>query len=225
MLLLLLGALLAVRVFVAELVVARGSTMAPNVLDGDVLLVARGARPTLGAVVLVEVGDDTAVLRRVLGVAGDRFEVVEGVLHRNGQPLPVRAAGTFTFRVAPGDRAQAGDGPTRRQHQFEETIEGGRAHRVLGDFLGSARPWQFELPTVDVPPGHVFVVCDNRRQCPLDDRLGAVPLEAVRGVARSLVWYGDARADEPPSRPFYGAFIPLESGVASGGSSTGAPRK
>ncbi len=215
-----LAALLLVRAFVAELVVARGSMMAPNVLDGDVLLVVHRPRPQAGDVVVVEGNDGPPVLRRVLGIAGDRFQVIEGLLYRNGQPMPARTVGAFAYRD--GDES----GPQRRQQLLEETLETGRAHRVLGDYEGAARPWALELPVIEVPPGHLFLLCDNRRLCPLDDRLGSVPAARVQGVARSLVWYGDARAEPPASQPFYGAFAPLVSGVPpSGGNVTGEPRK
>jgi signal peptidase I len=169
--------------------------------------------------VVVEGRDDTPVLRRVLGVAGDRFQVIDGLLYRNGQPMPARTLGTFTYRDGEG-------ADPRRQQLLEETLEAGRAHRVLGDYEGAARPWTLELPVIEVPPGHLFLICDNRRQCPLDDKLGSVPAAWVQGVARSIVWYGEARAEAPPSQPFYGAFAPLVSGVpSSGGSVTGEPRK
>jgi hypothetical protein len=158
------------------------------------------------------------VLRRVLGVGGDQFRVVDGLLYRNGQPLAARATGAFTYRTGGGEDEP---GVTRRQHALEEALEPGRVHAVLGDYLGAARPWLLDLPPVDVPPDAFFVLCDNRRICNVDEKAGAVPTAWVRGVARSILWYGDARAEPPPSRPFYGAFAPL----ASGGSTTGEPRK
>ncbi len=205
----LLLALLVTRLVFFELVRVRGGTMAPAVLEGDVLLVASLGAPALGSVVLVEQGE-REVLRRVVGLAGDRMATADGVLVRNGAPLETEALGVFGWRAA-----TAGDAPARphRQALVVERFADGRQHRVLGDHDGAARPWRLDMPEVEVPPGHVFVLCDNRRICPLDEQAGPVALDRINGVARSVVWRGGARVEAPGGD--YGALRPLASSAGA----------
>lgn len=200
-------ALVVIRLAFVELVSVSGNTMAPNILDGDVLVVLSQAEVRRGDVVLVEVGEQ-AVLRRVIGVPGDVLGSAAGVLTRDELPVPTQVADTFAWRGPAGDDGVPG--AQHRQYQFVEALGDGRVHHVLGDHVGAARPWTLELPQVEVPPGNVFVLCDNRRLCPLDERAGIIPLSAIQGVARSM-FYGDPHTADPEHRPFYGAFSPLAS--------------
>ncbi len=209
--LLLLVVVVGARLLIVELVSVMGNTMAPNVLEGDVLMVMRRAAPRLGDVVLVENGD-RAVLRRVLALPGDSVAAVEGVLVRNDIPLETRIGGNFAYHDGTGEDA---DRP-RRQQLFFEHLEDRRTHAALGDHVGAARPWALELPRIEVPSGHIFVLCDNRRVCPLDELAGVVPRAWVKGVARYAMWFGDARVEAPPDRPLWGAFVRLESQEPAG---------
>lgn len=210
--------LLMIRLVFFELVRVQGNTMAPAAMQGDVLLVASLGRPAPGAVVLVEAGE-RVVLRRVIGVAGDVMASVDGVLTRNGVPFETEAIGEFAWWSADDtDRTR----PHRQAMRFER-LGSGLGHRVLADYEGSIRPWQFEMPEIEVPPMHVFVLCDNRRICPLDEQSGVVGLDRIEGVARSAMWYGDARETPPPAAPLYGAFESLASSSSS--PSTASPLK
>ncbi|MCB9524134.1 MAG: signal peptidase I [Myxococcales bacterium] len=199
--------LLVARLFFVQLVVVRGNTMAPNVLDGDVLLVHAMDTPRRGDVVLLNVGGPS-VVRRVVGLPGETIGARSGVLARDELPVATRLDGVFAWRSITED----GDERPHRQRKLVEATEDGLGHAILGDYEGSAHAWSLDLPDITVPPGHLYVLCDNRRLCPLDERAGLVPVDAVEGVARSLLWYGDARAQEPAERPLYGAFAPLASG-------------
>lgn len=200
----LVAAVVIARMFFWELIVVRGNTMAPAVVDGDVLLVRRGIEPQVGDVAVLRL-EERVVLRRVVAVAGDRVGTDEGVLTVNDLPLDTRVAGAFGYQD--GERA-------RRQEHFREALPDGRVHGILGDLIGAARPWIFDLPPIEVPAGHVFVLCDNRRICPIDELAGPVPVQWAEGVARHLMWYGDARLTAPEVQPLHGAFEPLVSRVS-----------
>ncbi|MEZ4465031.1 MAG: signal peptidase I [bacterium] len=209
-LLLVIAGLLVARWFFVELVVVRGNTLAPTALDGDVLLVVRRAEPALGDVILLE-HEGREVLRRVLALPGQMVGADEGVLTIDDLPLATRVVGTFAYREASdGDRS-------RRQQHFVESLPDGRRHHVLGDHAGAARPWKFEVPRIEVPPGFLFVLCDNRRTCPDDDLTGLVPLEWSQGVARWLLRRGDARESAVEQAPFYGAWEWISSRPESSG--------
>lgn len=210
------------RLVFFELVRVRGNTMAPAAMHDDILLVANLGRPGLGAVVLLE-DRNREVLRRVVGVPGDRMATAEGVLTRNGVPLETTPSGVFETYEGKDETDRRPHGQTMAIERFAD----GRGHGILGDHDGAARPWRFDLPEIEVPPGHVFVLCDNRRTCPLDDASGVVALDRIAGVARSVMWYGEARVVPPPDAPFYGAFYGLAStaSVAVADDSTASPRK
>jgi signal peptidase I len=196
--------LLLLRFVYVELVVVRGHTMAPAALDGDVLLVARRATPEIGDVVLVE-QDGKTVLRRVLAGPGTRVTAVDGVLTLDDVPVETRVDGTFTY-LEPGP-----DGRTHRQQRY---LEQGALHQhpILGNHVGAALPWLLELPDLEVPPGHVFVLCDNRRACPLDERSGVVDVDWLQGVATHRVWAGDTHAEEDSQSGGWKALTPSGSG-------------
>lgn len=229
-----------VRLGFFELVRVRGNHMAPTLLEGDVAAVSLRDRPRLGDVVLVEFGGRT-VVRRVLGMPGDYLGALDGVLTRNGLPLETQVVGRFSHRdpganavpvgsgvvVPPTDPDAPGERPMR-QRWLREVLDDQRAHGTLGDYSGSAVPWRLTLEPVQVPPGHLFVLCDNRPTCPGDETTGVVPLRLVRGVLRAAVWFGEARGPEAGITPGYGAFAPLASTVPGGsaggeGSAGGRP--
>lgn len=194
-------ALLVFRLVFVELVVVRGNTMAPAVLDGDALLVATRGDVRVGRIVLIEF-DGRTVLRRIVAGPGARVTSVDGVLAVDEVPMEVRVDGTFAYR----DTGEAQRRPRRQQRYIERAGE--VQHAILGDHVGAAHPWLLDLPELEVPRGHVFVLCDNRRTCPLDERSGVVPLEWIEGVATHVLWTGDARLEDDHGA---GGFSPLTS--------------
>jgi len=194
--------LVLVRYLLVEIVRVRGNTMAPAITDGDMVLVRHSRTPGRGDIVLLEL-QGQLVFRRVLGLPGDQIATAAGALQLNELPIPTRIAGTFGYRepIAKGFREQ-------RQSLVFEEIESGRFIGTLGDHVGAGRPWRLRLPAATVESGSLYVSCDNRRECPDDERRGLVPTEAVVGIAQSIFWYGDARLIAPPE----GASPPLTAG-------------
>ena len=182
--------LLLVRLFLFELVIVRGNTMAPSILEGDVLLIQAQPEVALGDVVLIEQGE-RRVLRRVLASEGQRIASLDGLLLIDDLPLEVHVEEPFAYREA--ER-------TLRQQSFMEPLGPKLKHHILGDHLGSAKPWVMELPELTVPPGHLFLLCDNRRSCPLDKLSGVVPKAWISGRVKDLLWQGEARI-QPSAEP------------------------
>lgn len=219
--------LVLIRVFLVEVVRVRGNTMAPALTDGDLALVRHARGAGRGDIVLLEMGGQS-VLRRVLGVPGDRIATDAGVLTLNELPIRTQVGGTFSYRE-PTLRGYR----THRQQLLTEELESGRFLRVLGDYAGAGRPWKLVFPPTAVEEGQLFVSCDNRRSCAEDERAGLVPASAVVGVAQSVVWYGDARVLPPPA--LQGGALPLTAGSlpppspptaeTSAASASGAPLK
>lgn len=196
--------LFAVRMFLVELVRVRGNAMAPAVLEGDLLLVRHERVVGRGDVVVVDLGGQ-AVLRRIMGLPGDRISAPGGVIAINELPVGTTMAGLFAYTepLAKGVR-------TLRQQLLIEELMPGRFVRVLGDHIGAGRPWRLVLADATVGADQYYVLCDNRRMCPEDERQGLIPESAVVGLAQSLLWYGDARSVAPP--PLQGETLPLTAG-------------
>jgi len=200
--------LLLLRLLVGQLVLVRGDLMAPLIHDGDVLVVRHARVPAVGDVVLLDFGDDAPPrLRRVLAQSGDRIGTLNGAFVRNGQLAPLTLVGPYAWSHP--EATTGAQAPQQRKQLLyrEEAPDGSRA--VLGEHLGAAQPWRLSLPELEVPPGLLFVLCDNRRDCPTEETAGLVPAIAVVGIADAFVWHGDARSRTEALQPLYGGLIPV----------------
>ena len=138
--------------------------------------------------------DGSDYIKRVIGLPGDRVQVVAGIVHLNGEPLEYERVEDFVLPIPPQDRcAQARF--VRRQPdgtfacvypQFRETLPNGRSYNVLD--LG-LRPSDTTAPIV-VPEGTLFLMGDNRDNS-LDSRF---PAEPARGIGLVPQEYLVARA-------------------------------
>jgi signal peptidase I len=198
---------LVVRTLAYEPFNIPSGSMKPTLLIGDYLFVSKfsygyskyslptfgidlfngrifGSEPERGDVAVfrnpVQSGVD--FIKRIVGLPGDRIQMIDGVLNINGEAVNLEADGTF----ADGDCRTARDIP-----QFVETLPNGVAHLVLDDIQGA------RLDNTDiyvVPDGHYFAMGDNRdhsadsRVLP---RLGYVPAENLIGRAEFIFFSVD----------------------------------
>lgn len=81
------------RVFVFEMVVVQGDSMAPGLHTGQVIFVEKVSKrftePDHGDVVVVKYSDvdERYYVKRVMGLPGDTLEIRKGILYRNGEQL------------------------------------------------------------------------------------------------------------------------------------------
>jgi len=117
-------------------------------------------------------------IKRIVGLPGDRIQMIGGVLQVNGQPVPKIQDGVFTsdYRMDPGT-----DVPV-----FRETLENGVSYDTLDQAQGTRGDDTREFI---VPEGHYFAMGDNRDNS-LDSRfdVGFVPAENLIGKA-SLIFF------------------------------------
>ena len=155
----------------------------PNLFEGRIF----GRMPERGDVAVFKLPRDNATdyIKRIIGLPGDRVQVRNGILHINGQAVRRESLGPFTVE---------GDGPRITVRRYRETLPGGRVHEILemqddGGFDNT--------PEFLVPPGHVFVMGDNRDNS-LDSRamgvVGFVPLENLLGRAEIIFFSVDETA-------------------------------
>jgi len=127
----------------------------------------------------------TDYIKRIVGLPGDRIQVVNGVLHINGEAVKRRRVEDFVDRDG---------GSTQRIAQYEETLPNGRSHRILE--MSDSAPLD-NTPVFMVPPAHFFAMGDNRDNS-LDSRVpnavGFVPAENLVGRADFLFFSTDGSA-------------------------------
>ncbi|MGG7518868.1 signal peptidase I [Allorhizobium undicola] len=121
---------------------------------------------------------DVDYIKRLVGLPGDRIQVINGVLHVNGQPVPKVPDGSFTsdYRLDPGVNVPV----------FRETLDNGVNYDTLDltQFSNGDNTREFL-----VPAGHYFMMGDNRDNS-LDSRfdVGFVPAENLVGRA-SVIFF------------------------------------
>ncbi|MBF0424741.1 MAG: signal peptidase I [Magnetococcales bacterium] len=197
------GIALFVRTFIIEPFKIPSGSMIPTLLVGDYLFVnklAYGHRvPFTGKRLLFGQGPrrgDIAVfeypkepnkdyIKRIIGLPGDRIVYDHKRLFINGTPVAYNVVGPFSYQNERGYEVSA-----------ELRVEGlDRApHNILV---------QNQMDFVDrrteevVPPGHYFVMGDNRDNSN-DSRIwGFVPDYRLVGKAVALFWSWDANAASP----------------------------
>jgi signal peptidase I len=162
----------------------------PNLFSGRIF----GRLPERGDVAVFKLPRDNATdyIKRIIGLPGDRIQVIGGVLHLNGQPVRRELLGNYMVE---------GDGPRMLVRQFREVLppQPGiepHAHNII-EYSDNA---QYDnTVTFTVPAGHVFAMGDNRDNS-LDSRdqgpggVGFVPLENLVGRAEFIFFSVDGSA-------------------------------
>jgi signal peptidase I len=123
-------------------------------------------------------------IKRVIGLPGDRVQMIDGVLHINGEPCKLER---IDDRVKVAD-----DGTEFNIPRYMETLPGGTQHVVLDEVSGSQYDNTDEFV---VPAGHYFMMGDNRDNSN-DSRgaVGFVPEQNLVGRAEVVFFSHDGSA-------------------------------
>ncbi|CCQ73574.1 signal peptidase I [Magnetospira sp. QH-2] len=194
-----LGIAVLIRTFAYEPFSIPSGSMIPTLLVGDHLFVSKlsygysryslpfgvplipgrilSDDPVRGDVAVFRKPTDTNqdYIKRIVGLPGDRLQVVRGILHINGEPVKRKRIEDFIDR--------SNDGSVKRIPQYLETLPNGVEHRIL-EAWGDHGPAD-NTPVFKVPDGHYFGMGDNRDNS-TDSRfpdVGFIPAQNLVGRA------------------------------------------
>jgi signal peptidase I len=194
---------LFVRTFAYEPFNIPSGSMKPTLLVGDYLFVSKFAYgysryslplslplfsgrifaslPERGDVAVFKLPTDnkTDYIKRIVGLPGDRLQVIDGVLHINGVAADLEPAVPFIDDM---------DGRQGSIERFAELLPGTDRRHFILDLTDNGR--LDNTGVFEVPADHVFAMGDNRDNS-LDSRtdaVGYIPIENLIGRAEIMMF-------------------------------------
>ena len=196
---------LVLRVLLFQPFTIPSASMEPNLYEGDYIVVSKwsygyskhsipfsppvfngrilGKAPERGDIAVFKLPRDnkTDYIKRVIGLPGDKVQMIANKLYINGAPVQDVVV----------SRAQMADmfGP-RAVTQVRETLPGGRTFMTQDFGPGGDLD---DTPLYEVPAGHYFMMGDNRDNS-IDSRVeqssgvGMVPAENLVGKAQIILF-------------------------------------
>jgi signal peptidase I len=193
---------LLIRVFLFEPFNIPSTSMVPNLLIGDFLFVSKFSYgysaksigyglfdfpgrmmekhgPERGDIVVFKLPTDPSIdyIKRVIGLPGDRIQVIHGILNINGKPIERTSLGTMNYHDEARDVAF---------QKYDELLPNGVHHLIVEE--SDDGPLD-NTPEYTVPPDHYFMMGDNRdnsQDSRVMSKVGFVPAENLVGKAEII---------------------------------------
>ncbi len=150
--------------------------LSPDLFTGRIW----GAPPQQGDVAVFKLPRDneTDYIKRVIGLPGDKIQMIDGWLHINGQPVKRERLSDIT--------QDDGNGQMVKVRRWQETLPNGISYTTL-DMVDNG--FYDNTPVYEVPLGHYFMMGDNRDNS-ADSRVlsqvGYIPYENFIGKAQVI---------------------------------------
>ena len=150
--------LLALKILFFEMAVIGNSAMAPTLLRDERVLINKRGSPELGQIAVCPNPEQEGYIVGRVAARGDMsLESFGNELKMNKQPVPVVPAGSTEFQNPDIERLQ--------RVSFGTEDFGEKPHTVFFDPEGT-----FRVRHVDLDPGQVYLIGDNRPQRGQDSR-------------------------------------------------------
>jgi signal peptidase I len=202
---------LLIRTFLFQPFNIPAGSMKPTLLVGDYIFVSKysygynrysfpfspplalisdrvfASEPERGDVVVFRLPKDPSIdyVKRVIGLPGDRIQMVSGVLHINGTPVKREQIEDFVETDDNGREAHI--------KQWRETLPNGVSHPTLdmieNGFYDNTKEYR-------VPASHYFMMGDNRDNSSdsrVENAVGYVPAENLVGRVQIMFWSVDEK--------------------------------
>jgi signal peptidase I len=196
---------MVLRIFLFQPFTIPSASMEPNLYEGDYIVVSKwsygyskhsipfspplfdgripAGTPERGDVVVFKLPRDnkTDFIKRVIGLPGDRVQMIANKLHINGQPVQDVVVSQSEMQDIFGPRPIT---------KIRETLPNGKTFMTQDFGPGGDLD---DTPVYEVPAGHYFMMGDNRDNS-IDSRVdpmngvGLVPAENLVGKAQMILF-------------------------------------